>query len=180
MSSEIKYKYRIFCETDGTWEYEFRTTPPTVCPDDAGHTVNANSVNKVKGPTIVSLSIPMKYKKKDLKDNVYTELTTYEFAGTNFCGEFKYAKLITRMDDNGSGSEGDEDFALYLQIYDITNNVAILTSDKTSCSTIAAPPLTFDIDTVCSSDPAIWQISIKRPSKKSGDVFIKCVDFYFY
>ena len=48
MSSDLKYKYRIYCETDSTWEYVFRTTPPTVCPDDAGHTVNANSINLVK------------------------------------------------------------------------------------------------------------------------------------
>ena len=39
-------KYRIYCEVDG-FETVVATSPPTVCPIDAGHTINANSVADV-------------------------------------------------------------------------------------------------------------------------------------
>ncbi len=40
-------KYRIYCTTDSQWEYIWDTAPPTTCPVDGGHTVNANSVSEL-------------------------------------------------------------------------------------------------------------------------------------
>jgi len=40
------YKHKIWCETDGRWEYVVNadnTTPITECPVDSGHTVRENS-----------------------------------------------------------------------------------------------------------------------------------------
>ena len=39
------YKYRIYCNVDQEWEYVWDTTPPSVCPINSLHTVNANSVS---------------------------------------------------------------------------------------------------------------------------------------
>ncbi|QKF94437.1 hypothetical protein QKU48_gp0979 [Fadolivirus algeromassiliense] len=39
------YKYRIYCTIDQQWEYVWDTTPPTVCPVNSLHTINANSVS---------------------------------------------------------------------------------------------------------------------------------------
>lgn len=36
------YKYRIWCETDGKYEFVWSETPPTKCPSDTGHTINTN------------------------------------------------------------------------------------------------------------------------------------------
>ena len=47
-----KKEYRIYCITEAGWQYTWTTAPPTVCPNDAGHTVNPDSVQEVSTNTI--------------------------------------------------------------------------------------------------------------------------------
>lgn len=46
--TSIINKYRIYCTTDDVWRYIWDTTPPTICPDDAGHSVNSDSVDIIQ------------------------------------------------------------------------------------------------------------------------------------
>lgn len=38
-------KYRIYCTTEGGWVYTYATSPPTTCPTNVAHTVNADSTS---------------------------------------------------------------------------------------------------------------------------------------
>lgn len=40
-------KYKIYCNTEASWQYVWDTAPPTVCPNDGGHTVNSNSATEI-------------------------------------------------------------------------------------------------------------------------------------
>ncbi len=54
-------KYRLYCNTSSQWEYTFATTPPTVCPINATHTVNVDSasiVDTIYGVTVTHLDSP--------------------------------------------------------------------------------------------------------------------------
>ena len=47
--SSIIYKYKIYCSTDGRFEYIWDTVAPTVCPVNSAHTVNSSSsVHKIR------------------------------------------------------------------------------------------------------------------------------------
>jgi hypothetical protein len=54
-------RFKIYCETDETWEYVLKEdgqSAPTTCPTNAGHTVTSNSVSieQVIGDTTLSVS----------------------------------------------------------------------------------------------------------------------------
>lgn len=40
-------KYQIYCQTEALWVTTWNTTPPTVCPNNPGHTVTLSSVSIV-------------------------------------------------------------------------------------------------------------------------------------
>jgi hypothetical protein len=66
-------KYKIYCETDGKWEYVIASSEPTQCPIDGGHTVRAGSVSIVENdvkenPNGVATSLTLD-EYKDLKNN---------------------------------------------------------------------------------------------------------------
>lgn len=72
-------KYKIYCETEGKWVEVISDTPVTTCPNDAGHTVKADSsaikdkkvkTNKEGAKTSVSLD-----NYKTLKMNEFDERT---------------------------------------------------------------------------------------------------------
>lgn len=63
-------KYKIYCVTEAGWQYVWDTAPPTVCPNNAGHTVNSNSATE-----LYSL-----YHVKNLADSA----TSYLLDGYNF------------------------------------------------------------------------------------------------
>jgi hypothetical protein len=41
------YKYRIYCVTEAQNVYAWNATPPTTCPNNTAHTINANSISIV-------------------------------------------------------------------------------------------------------------------------------------
>ena len=52
-------KYRIYCQTDGKWEYTWNTVTPTTCPTNSFHTINVNSIavsNYMKDPINVDVA----------------------------------------------------------------------------------------------------------------------------
>lgn len=41
------YKYRLYCTTDGTYEYIWGEEPPTTCPTNTAHTIDLSSITIV-------------------------------------------------------------------------------------------------------------------------------------
>lgn len=56
-SNVTVYKYRVYCISEGQNVYQWAETPPTTCPNNTAHTINANSISVVdeQGPTILSI-----------------------------------------------------------------------------------------------------------------------------
>ena len=174
--------YRIYCETNSKWEYEWTNIAPTVCPTDESHTINTNSIQKV--PTVVTYKrfefANKKYKKKDLKTNSWKKLTSYQFPGTDEIGCLRRINIIAYMNKDKSNKEGTSTFGYYVRIYDKTNTTIIY--DTSYCAgTDLVQNYNFEdlINSNQSSDGAIWEISVKKGSK-AGDLYLDGVDLYFY
>ncbi len=54
MSSSILYKSRIYCVTEGQWEYVWNTNLPTTCPNNATH--NVSSVQQLDSISAIALT----------------------------------------------------------------------------------------------------------------------------
>ena len=50
------YKYRIYCNTNSQWEYQFDTIAPSICPINASHTVNTSSVSILDQISAISIT----------------------------------------------------------------------------------------------------------------------------
>lgn len=44
----MKYRYRLWCQTDSDYKYVVSETDPTECPDSSEHTIDADSVTKIE------------------------------------------------------------------------------------------------------------------------------------
>lgn len=94
-----EYQYRVYCETDGQYEYVWTSddTPVTTCPVDGGHTVRAGSEcvvdcrtastyeiqDDVENSILDKAYLHINYK-TELKTNVsYTPVFTIHFSGIN-------------------------------------------------------------------------------------------------
>jgi hypothetical protein len=73
-------KYRIWCETEQAYVYEWADTVPTECPNDAGHTIDTDKIAFVKskgkikigsdeGPTLALVSPDGNIEKEVAVDN---------------------------------------------------------------------------------------------------------------
>lgn len=62
--------YQIYCQTEGSWMYTWRDTPPTTCPNNMSHTVTPDSVVSntfVDGIEIDSSNSPYNILSKSIK-----------------------------------------------------------------------------------------------------------------
>ena len=175
----INYKYRIYCITEEAYQYEIGVTSPTVCPNDSGHTINANSINIAIEPIIVHLPITNIIKEKDLKTDVPWVVTTYNFPGTTIYGHLKIINFITSMKEGKNGKEGDAGFGFFVNIYDLTNNISILDSLEVTAEKTIELLNCIVSGSNCSEDGALWQIGIKKASS-TGDINLKSIDLFFY
>lgn len=74
------YRYRVHCLTDGKYEYVLASTPPTQCPVNPAHTIDANSIGRegvsvlVNDGSVKNLSLAdyksLRYNEIDYKTNV--------------------------------------------------------------------------------------------------------------
>lgn len=71
MSSNIAYKYKIYCETEAAFVEGWGETAPTVCYNNNTHTVNSNSVQLLE--TINQNTVSIKEDKVDIGRNVYVK-----------------------------------------------------------------------------------------------------------
>ena len=63
------YKYRIYCTVDQQWEYVWDTAPPSVCPINSIHTINANSISTediIQVAKVDSTDTPYKIKQNSI------------------------------------------------------------------------------------------------------------------
>ena len=86
-------QYRIFCNTENTeggWVDEWAAEPITVCPNDALHDVNVNSVQEINSEHVISSN----YTFKSTSNDEYTKL--YCLYHDNINGYFRRVKLVCR------------------------------------------------------------------------------------
>lgn len=98
------WKYKIFCLTESIWKEQFiesinEPTAPTTCPTDAGHTVNAGSVDHI---------------------NTFGHAMTMIDVGNKTQGAFKWRSIVLELKNN-VGTGGDDETAIgYVKTLDVT------------------------------------------------------------
>jgi hypothetical protein len=70
----MSIKWRIYCITDNKWEYIWNNSSPTVCPIDANHTVNDNSISDVSKLQLYS---NIHILKPISGSNIYTKIASF-------------------------------------------------------------------------------------------------------
>jgi hypothetical protein len=104
-------KWRIFCNTEGTWSNGFGQLEPTVCYNDIEHEVNINSVQQLEGC-----------------DTKIAKLIDTKPSGTNggtFNANMWNIRVLNNMNSNieASVSLNSNEFTLQPGVYTITAQV---------------------------------------------------------
>lgn len=92
-------QWRIFCETENTWVYEWLSpsaTTPTVCFNDSAHTVNSNSISI--SDTLLSTEVTVKEETTKTQGNFRTEGFTFDIpAQSDYIGSITFPYSINLL-----------------------------------------------------------------------------------
>lgn len=170
--------YRIYCVTEGGFQYEWRDTPPTVCPNDVGHTVNDNSISELNvDHKNIDLTIGQTFKAKNLSTSIFTEISSFIYPGSTTYGHLKKVEITFSMPI--LGEQNNTDFGFYFRIRDFTNNTTIYDSPKISGGDRTLTYYNDSIATNCPSSESMWCIVLKK-GEKSGNIYIRHITLHFY
>lgn len=117
-------KYRVYCNTEGTWvNTDWLSAEPTECPNGAGHVIDPDSIvvtGSVSSQDIL-LSIGGNSGEYYYEcDSSYWEvIRKFQFRGTAILGEVKSCSIIANVDSSSYPGE--------YRLYDITNDLFIAT-----------------------------------------------------
>jgi hypothetical protein len=150
------YKFRIYCVTENTFVNGYGTVAPTVCYNNASHTVNLNGVNVVSEPVTVNIPIS-----KYITSIFKTVMLDFNFSGSDIVGTPYQINLII----SGASS------ATELSIIDVNNDsqtVASLTTATVDSPTsytltggfISATPTIWELQAASDTSPIIQSIQI--------------------
>jgi hypothetical protein len=166
----MSYKWRIICTEPGDEGYQFAwsDTAITECPNDSGHSVDVNSVTRIKEEKADIRIYPHTTK---VKGSNYTEVATCYFNPDYYSGDLRRVKLLSYL-DNGATSYD-------VEIFDRDNNVQLVESNFINKSEEVQRQVTGVI-----SSPPYSNTVLEINVKKTGGNNKKCVHiseiiFYF-
>jgi len=170
--------YKIYCETDSKWEYEWGNTPITVCPINGGHAVNSNSVSDLEEIFCHDFTLNTKIAKEDMDVTTYKEIFSFSYNGSDKVGSLRRIEITSSMDPHGIYETDSTDFGFFLKVRDLTNNTDIyetaqIAGDETVISN------TTDFVCTCASTPCSWCIQIKK-ANNAGNTFIRHIRLNFF
>lgn len=91
-------RWRIYCITEGGWQYTTSSTTPTVCPNDGGHSVNASSASAMNtiipsdGPVIIESNYAFYQRANSIKSQDTT--TSLSDADATLTSNQLFSKLL--------------------------------------------------------------------------------------
>ncbi len=170
--------YKIYCETDSKWEYEWGNTPITVCPIDGGHAVNSNSVSDLEEIFYHDFTLNTKIAKEDIDVTTYKEIFSFLYKGSDKVGSLRKIEITFSMDPHGVYETDSTDFGFFLNIRDTTNNTSIFTSAQFPGKEIITT-LFENFTSTSSIDSASWRIQIKK-AVNCGDINIRGIKLYYF
>jgi hypothetical protein len=158
-------RYRIYCITEDSWQYEWSDTPLLECPIDSGHTVNNNSCQELEAEKEV---LRISGLSSSIKNTSLKRVIQFQY-NTDVLGPIRRIKAIAYVD--GSSTSFD------IQLYDITNVTSLL--DTTS--SVVVEDSIVDIGVVSSppSGEVVLEISAKR-NNGNGKVKFSEIVVYSY
>jgi hypothetical protein len=157
--------WRIYCLTEQKWVYTSLDVTPTVCPNVAEHTVNAQSVQSL-GREASGLRI------SNLLNSITSGVLVPVFT-------FSYNTLtrgpIHRIRINAFGTNGTTQFDV--QLYNLTTDESMGTKTFTNTSSLALVNMTFD-DIIQPQGDVLLQLRFKRNNGLDGTVECREVVVY--
>lgn len=119
MSSSIS-KFRIFCITENTWVYVYKPTnsPPTVCPNNNNHIVNADSVSieETVSNNVVSIATDTSGNTSGIFRHQMKKLTCLPNAVTKQNTSFNYPISVLAFQYNVAEENKGDMFGLYVKL----------------------------------------------------------------
>ena len=149
-------KWRIYCTTEIGWVEIWSDTPPTECPNNAGHTVNSNSVQELD----VSEELLRIHNNKSDNNSNFTRLLKFHYNPiTN--GVIRHCRAIIYKSGNMT------DFTV--EIFDATNQNEMLNTNVSNEveETIVDLGLLSNVPT----SSAIIEVSMKRNGGNNNSKF---------
>jgi len=159
-----KHIYRVFCETDSKYvETGWLDSEPTKCPEDAGHSIDLDSISAIK--TGVESGNPYCYINYASDKRPYHEITKsswktiakFLYVGSDLSPISSFSAIVGRSGDTGIAS---------IRLRDMTSNNIIATMSWTS----------EDVQTIMDAeleniptDSAILQIQVKLDSNSDDN-----------
>ena len=94
----MSYKYRIYCTepSDIGWQEIWSDVPPTTCPNNASHSVNSSSVQKIGEEKEV---LRMSNLNKKIKISQFTKILSTYYDTKKF-GKLRRVKLVSYKDNS--------------------------------------------------------------------------------
>ena len=151
----MSINYRIYCNTEVGWVSTWSDTAPTACPNDAGHSVNENSVQELSISQEL-LRIPIH---ANSKSNTFSRLSKFQFNPT-VNGTIRTAKAICYKEGTMT------DFTV--QIYDATHNLEII--NVTISNTVEETVVDLGAVTNHPTENCVLEVSIKRNGGNSKSI----------
>jgi hypothetical protein len=143
-------KWRIYCDTEAGWQEQWSDTSLTECPNDAGHSVNTNSVQEIE-KSIEVLRIPISYNIRSATTTQYQRVTKFQY-NPKIHNVFRSAKAIAYKDGNMTSFD--------VQMFDATNQLEICSVNLTNTVEETVSSLG-PISNIPTSE-SIFEINIKR------------------
>jgi hypothetical protein len=118
-------RWRVYCEEPGDegWQYIWSDTAPTGCPNDAGHSYNANSIKQI-GREVPLLRLTPHT--RQVKGSNYTEIATVSFNPDDYDGTLRRIQALSYMDTGTTSYD--------IEVFDLDNNVQLITNNFTNAS----------------------------------------------
>ena len=157
--------YKVYCITQGGWQYVTSDTVPTACPTDGAHTINSTSIVDIL--LLHQVYVPIKI---DLvKTSTYFTVATFQYLGSSGTHAITSFKIISYI-NTGTGSYS-------VRVYNKTNSTVIaektftnVTQTLNDMGTVANIPSAF----------AIIEVQFKKVSGSpaSNGIVIDNISYY--
>jgi len=149
-------KYRLWCVTEAKMVYVWSPTVPTVCPNNAAHTIDEDSITLLEYGKHAGTSQAFDVHSAAIESDVYQTVYTMTYNGGFADGWPVKASFLVKT-ANAAGDNGS------IRIQDTTNNTTIC--EITGINSVDfTEVVTEAISNLVNSGSVTWEVQIKTES----------------
>ena len=157
-------KYRIYCtdEVDEGFKTVWVDTPPTTCPNDAGHSVNVNSISSIG---VVEEALRISNINTKLSSSSFKRVIVFQYNPV-VLGEMHSVRILASV-------SGGNTTSYTLELLNLTNQTTIVSKSITNLS----EDVIIDIGTITTppTEESVIELNVKRDNGSGKITFNEIV-----